>query len=164
MWRRKTELLKMVEQEFSCMANLHVIVFSVYVYFLLQLQMKVVRGRDCISRCWSEANWLSDMFLCFSSQLKYAHLGACVGDDLRPDSGKESEFSCAHQWFIATWSRASFPAKLYLQPDQLSLTEQKLKLLMRRLRTTFEKFFLLVWLLGGRASAFLVVFLPCSSL
>lgn len=90
--------------------------------------------------------------------------GACVGDDLRPDSGKKSEFPCVHQWFIAAGSRTSFPAKLYLQPDQLSLTEQKLKLLMRRLKTTFEKFILLGWFLGGQASAFLGVFPPWSSL
>lgn len=148
MWRRKTELLKIVENEFSCMANLYVIVFSVYIYCLLQLQMKVIRGRDCITGCRSEASWLSDVFLYFSSQLKHAHLGPCVGDDLRPDSGKKSEFPCVHQWFIAAWSRTIIPAKLYLQPDQSSLTEQKLKLLMRRLRTTFEKFILLVWFLG----------------
>lgn len=75
MWRSKTERLKIVEKEFSCMANFYVIVFSVYVYFLLQLQMKVVRGRDCITGCRSEANWLSDMFLYFGSQLKHAHSG-----------------------------------------------------------------------------------------
>jgi hypothetical protein len=78
------------------MANLYVIVFSVYIHFLFQAS----------NETWAEISSLGagqrpiDLLIyfgVFSSQLKYAHLETCVGDDLRPGSGKKSEFSGAHQ-------------------------------------------------------------------
>lgn len=42
--------------------------------------MKVLRGRDFITGCRSEANLLSDRFFFFNSQPKYAHLRTDVRD------------------------------------------------------------------------------------